>query len=104
MSANSKMADKMKERLRELEERAETVEEDLRHPLDADSSEQAVDLSDDEALAGVSQVLRREIADIRQALARMEDGSYGECAVCGQPIAPARLEALPTATRCINCA
>ena len=34
--------------------------------LDADSSEQAVDLSDDEALAGVSQVLRREIADIRQ--------------------------------------
>ena len=104
MNANSKMADQLKERLRELEERAEAAEEDLRHPLDADSSEQAVDLSDDEALAGVSQVLRREIADIRQALARMEDGSYGECAVCGQPIAEARLEALPTATRCINCA
>lgn len=104
MSSHSDMADKLRARLRELESRAEFVEDDLRHPLDADSSEQAVDLADDEALAGVSQVLRREIADIRQALLRIEEGTYGECAVCGKPIAPARLEALPTATRCINCA
>ena len=98
------LAEKLRARLRELEGRADEIEDDLRHPLDADSSEQAVDLADDEALAGVSDVLRREIAEIRAALSRIEEGSYGECARCGEEIAPARLEALPTATRCIRCA
>lgn len=104
MSQHETTARKLHARLEELESRAEEIEDDLRHPLDADSSEQAIDLSDDEALAGVSGVLRREIADIRAALSRIEDGSYGICDRCGESIAPARLEALPTATRCINCA
>ena len=97
-------AEKLRARLRELEDRAGEIEDDLRHPLDADSSEQAVDLADDEALAGVSGVLRQEVAEIRAALARIEDGSYGVCARCGSAIASARLEAQPTATRCIGCA
>lgn len=104
MISNPQIEAKLRERLSELEARAEEIEDDLRHPLDADSSEQAVDLADDEALSGVSDVLRREIADIRAALSRIEEGSYGVCAVCGNDIAPARMEALPTATRCINCA
>ena len=37
------------------------------------------------------------------ALARMRDGTYGECADCGEPIAPARLMAYPTAQRCVSC-
>lgn len=97
-------AEKLRAQLEELESRADEIEDDLRHPLDADSSEQAVDLSDDEALAGVSGVLRREIADVRAALARIEDGSYGVCAGCGNEISARRLEVLSTATRCIDCA
>jgi len=97
-------ADMLRAKLEELESRATEIEDDLRHPLEADSSEQAVDLADDESLAGVSEVLRREIADIRAALARIEDGSYGVCARCGNEISARRLEALPTATRCIDCA
>lgn len=97
-------AETLRARLQELESRAGEIEDDLRHPLDADSSEQAVDLADDESLAGVSGVLRREIADIRAALARIEDGNYGVCARCGAEISARRLEALPTATRCIDCA
>lgn len=104
MGSHASTAEALRARLDQLENRAGAIEDDLRHPLDADSSEQAVDLSDDEALAGVSDVLRREIADIRAALARIEDGSYGICSSCGEEIAPARLEALPTATRCIRCA
>jgi RNA polymerase-binding protein DksA len=104
MSQHDTTARKLHARLEELEGRAQEIENDLRHPLDADSSERAIDLSDDEALAAVSAVLRREIADIRAALSRIEDGSYGFCDRCGEEIAPARLEALPTATRCINCA
>jgi DnaK suppressor protein len=37
------------------------------------------------------------VADIDQALLRIEEGTYGECARCGQPIDERRLEALPTA-------
>ncbi|HTN13913.1 MAG TPA: TraR/DksA family transcriptional regulator [Sphingomonadaceae bacterium] len=94
----------LRARLAELVERAEVIEDDLRHPLDADSEEQAVDLADDEALAGVDQVLRNEVAATRAALQRIEDGTYGECANCGAEISEMRLKALPTATLCINCA
>ena len=38
------------------------------------------------------------------ALERLESGSYGICAGCGEAIPTARLEALPTATRCVACA
>ncbi|HEY0003176.1 MAG TPA: TraR/DksA family transcriptional regulator [Pyrinomonadaceae bacterium] len=37
------------------------------------------------------------VADIDQALMRIEEGSYGQCARCGKPIDERRLEALPTA-------
>jgi DnaK suppressor protein len=37
------------------------------------------------------------------ALQRLEQGAYGDCSECGQPITSARLEALPFALRCIGC-
>jgi RNA polymerase-binding transcription factor len=40
---------------------------------------------------------------IDAALARIDDGTFGTCQSCGQPIAPERLEALPHATRCLDC-
>ena len=39
----------------------------------------------------------KSVADIDQALLRMDEGSYGICARCGQPIDERRLEAVPTA-------
>ena len=42
------------------------------------------------------------LAEIDAALARIENGTYGVCARCGQPIGPERLEALPWATLCIE--
>jgi RNA polymerase-binding protein DksA len=94
----------LRQRLADLLERADVIEDDLRHPLDADSSEQAVDLADDEALEGVDMILRQELAQVRQALHRIENGTYGTCAACGKQIARARLEARPIATLCIDCA
>lgn len=44
-----------------------------------------------------------ELNDIAVALERMRDGDYGTCDTCGGEIAPARLEAQPTARRCIRC-
>ena len=104
MSEFKDIADQLQTRLKDLLHRAEVIEDDLRHPLDADWEEQAVDLADDEALEGVDDVLRAEIQQIRLALLRIENGSYGTCAVCGNEIRRERLEARPIATRCINCA
>ncbi|MCB2083120.1 MAG: TraR/DksA family transcriptional regulator [Sphingomonadaceae bacterium] len=104
MADYSELESELRERLAALIERADVIEADLRHPLDADSEEQAIDLADDEALEGVDDVLRAEIQQVRYALARIENGTYGICAQCGEPIARERLQARPIATRCINCA
>ena len=40
-------------------------------------------------------------AQVEAALQRIEDGTYGTCVDCGQPIAPARLEVRPEAARCV---
>ena len=45
----------------------------------------------------------RRLRDIDTALERMESGLYGVCMECGQAIAPARLEAFPSALTCIHC-
>ncbi len=104
MADYSDLSEQLQARLARLLERAEVIEDDLRHPLDADSSEQAVDLADDEALEGVDEILRQEIAQVRMALLRIENGTYGMCSQCGKDISRARLEARPIATRCIDCA
>ena len=100
----AEMVDKLEARMSDLLSRAEFIEDDLRHPLDANSSEQAIDLADDESLEGVDDVLRAEIAQIKQALSRIEGGTYGTCAKCGAEISRERLAARPIATRCITCA
>ena len=40
---------------------------------------------------------------IEEALYRMEKGTYGVCRDCGEPIAPARLNAIPWTRVCITC-
>ncbi len=47
---------------------------------------------------------RGRLAAVELALGRVDDGTYGVCEVCGEPIAEGRLEALPAATRCVRCA
>ncbi len=42
------------------------------------------------------------LTEIEQALERLDNGAYGKCVVCGQPIPEKRLEAIPWAARCIK--
>ncbi len=46
---------------------------------------------------------RKLIGKIQQALERIEEGSFGICEECGQPIEEKRLMARPVATQCIEC-
>ena len=43
------------------------------------------------------------LSAIDTALARIEDGTFGKCVTCGQPIGEERLAAIPWATQCIDC-
>ena len=104
MAEDTKVKARLEAKLAELLKRSGAIEDDLRGALEADSQEQAVNLADDEALAGVDEVLLEEIREIRHALLRVENGTYGQCVSCGGVIQPQRLEALPYATRCIDCA
>jgi DnaK suppressor protein len=47
--------------------------------------------------------LDRTVRQIDAALARLAAGSYGVCETCAEPIAIARLQAVPFATRCVPC-
>jgi len=47
--------------------------------------------------------IKGQLADVEHALHKFEEGTYGLCDNCGQPIDPARLEALPQASWCMNC-
>jgi DnaK suppressor protein len=45
-----------------------------------------------------------ELARIASALERLEQGEYGYCVTCGEPIAAKRLELDPATPLCVNCA
>jgi DnaK suppressor protein len=95
---------RLEAQLAELEDRLSRLDRDLSETPDPDSSERAVQTEDDEALEGQAQVAASEIASVRRALERIEDGSYGQCVKCGEEIAEGRLEARPEAALCITCA
>jgi DnaK suppressor protein len=68
------------------------------------------DMADDAAntyarqmLLGMSERERRNLRDIDAALDRIDEGTYGICEECQEPIGEARLKALPYATLCVDC-
>jgi DnaK suppressor protein len=69
----------------------------------AEVEESAQVLSDADALERLGDAERLELARIDAAIARMDQGSYGECTDCGEEIEPRRLRALPHALRCQGC-
>jgi RNA polymerase-binding transcription factor len=95
---------RLEESLTELERRLTNISRDLSQPPDPDWDEMAIEQEDDDALEHQAALVEREIASVKRALARLEDGTYGTCVRCGAEIAPARLNARPEAALCINCA
>ncbi len=65
----------------------------------ADSGQVAAEQGENQALAAQ---LRNDLEDVGRALKKLDDGTYGRCETCGEPIAPARLEAMPAARFCID--
>jgi DnaK suppressor protein len=79
---------------------AEEAGEETAHDL-ADSATDTYDRELDHTLEENSEQI---LAEIDAALQRIEEGTYGICTNCGEQISEERLEALPWATLCIDCA
>jgi DnaK suppressor protein len=94
-------------RKEELADRHSRISRKTRHrdePLPQDFAEQAVELENQEVLEALDHEVAEELRQIDQALARVESGVYTHCSACGEEIPPARLEARPTTSLCVDCA
>lgn len=90
--------------------------DDLRHKLNYRLSDVTIEREPDDegdmALRNFTKDLavatiereRRELAEVEAALKRIASGEYGTCEICENPIKEARLQALPSARLCIECA
>lgn len=95
------------------EAEAATLARDLQALFSASRDSNADDEHDPEGatigferaqLTALLAAARDRIAEVDEALRRVEAGTYGACEGCGRPIAPERLAARPFARRCIACA
>ena len=90
-----------------LEARAGRLTRRLRRTDEAlpdDWEERSSTVGNEEIIEALDVKTRERIVAIRGALARIDDGSWGECGGCGADIPPARILAVPTARLCIKCA
>lgn len=84
------------EKVHELDAKEDDLEYDGNF---ADSAQVAAEMGENKVLYDQ---LRRDLDDIEKALARMDDGTYGTCEVCGNDIGAARLEVMPSTRVCID--
>ncbi len=71
---------------------------------DAEEVERATEQWDATVVARLGETDARVLGDVVAALRRLDDGTYGTCQICEQKISEQRLDALPTAAMCIECA
>ncbi|GBD34138.1 RNA polymerase-binding transcription factor DksA [bacterium HR34] len=67
-------------------------------------TEAADEVEDYTAMLKIKESLEKRYNEIKEALQKIEKGSYGKCEKCGQEISEKRLKANPTAKYCIKCA
>lgn len=103
---------------KELDRSYKSLLEEVRDELETPQHEQYIELIDrgptdsadeaiGDALADINLAIIdrhvRDIRDIEAAQARINDGSFGTCVDCGDEIGFERLQAYPTAKRCVRC-
>ncbi|CAN5527570.1 MAG: TraR/DksA C4-type zinc finger protein [Actinomycetota bacterium] len=70
--------------------------------VDQHPADQATETFEREKDLSILESTDEQMRDIDRALARVQDGSYGSCEVCGRPIGEERLRAKPAARLCID--
>jgi RNA polymerase-binding protein DksA len=71
---------------------------------ESEDVERATEHWDMQVLARLGETDARALREVVEALRRLDAGTYGVCTSCEEPIGEGRLDAVPTATLCIDCA
>ena len=104
MTDHSAIKIKLLDKQQELSDRIKATQATEGHEVKEglDSNAQLWEVS--EVRDGLDDEAATELNQINEALARLDAGEYGFCKSCGNEIGAMRLEALPYATLCIDCA
>ena len=98
------LKNQLEERLAVLQARLLRLKRDVSRSHSGDSAEQAQERENDEVLDAIGNETSLSIEHVRAALQRIEHGTFGVCDRCGGLIADARLQVMPEAIHCLDCA
>lgn len=101
---------RLEERQAELQQEIHDQDQAYPTPVDPieanegsqDFEEKAVDFVEMQQEQSITANAQALLTEVQAALKRIQDGTYGRCVVCGQPISEKRLEAIPWAARCVK--
>ena len=94
----------LQERLALLNSKLSEIDGDLKeHGTEPDFEERATEIAGDEVLERLGIQGQKEARQIKAALARIEDGTFGICVQCDEEIPEKRLELLPSTPLCTSC-
>ncbi|MDR7522207.1 MAG: TraR/DksA C4-type zinc finger protein [Armatimonadota bacterium] len=91
------------ERIEEHLPEVEPVSADAAGGYDEDLADVASDAFEREKGIAIENSVQELLDQVEEALGRIEEGTFGTCEVCGQPISIERLRAIPYARLCIDC-
>lgn len=104
MEERQELLEALRDELVERVDRYKVHKMRLENPLDRDMEEQAIELENEDVIDALEEEAEEELGQVLHALERIEEGEGELCERCGEPIAPQRLEAIPYATLCVDCA
>lgn len=107
MTRHTEIEAQLRDALAGWERKLAAIQADRRRqsaPLDRNLDDQAIQRENDAALDALDEQGQREFKAIAAALERIASGVYGQCLDCGGTISVDRLKALPSASRCVECA
>ncbi len=96
------LQEKKNARLAELA-KTRNAEEETTEESTQDIADKAVSSYTREFLYSLNDSERNTVQQIDQALARIEDGTFGSCQNCGNPMSEKRLTAIPWSRHCVDC-
>ncbi|MCW8956818.1 MAG: TraR/DksA family transcriptional regulator [Gammaproteobacteria bacterium] len=107
MKSYDKYEKKLQDMRTEYVKRIDAIHKDTHHedqPVEKDFAEQVVQRENDDVLDALGEDARQTVMKIDNALLRIKSGEYGVCKSCGLEIPEQRLEVVPFAELCIDCA
>jgi len=107
MTGTSQFKERLLDMRSEYARRLHALEKDLHHTeqeVEKDFAEQATQMENQQVLEALDDEAKLQLNLINSALQRIEEGRYGICVSCGEQIATSRLDAVPYAKHCIDCA